>query len=59
MPRQLKAAALCAIVAIIFVVLQIAFRIQTGMAGVFVMGVAGGLLIGQQMAKAPPPRPAA
>ena len=59
MSRQLKASILCAVVAIIFVVLQVAFQVQTGTAGVFVMGVAGGLLIGDQMAKAPAPGPAA
>lgn len=52
-PRQLKASILCAVVAVIFVALQIAFRVHTGMAGVFVMGVAGGLLIGNEMARAP------
>jgi hypothetical protein len=59
MTRQIKAAVLCAVIAVLFVALQIAVQIQTGIAGVFVMGVAGGLLIGNQMAKASPPRPAA
>lgn len=58
MTRQLKAALLCAVVAVLFIALQIVFQIQTGMAGVFVMGVAGGLLIGNQMTRVAPPKAA-
>lgn len=57
MTQQLQASILCAVVAVLFVALQIAFEIHTGMAGVFIMGVAGGLLIGNQMAKETPPKP--
>ena len=59
MSRQIRASILCAVVAIIFVALQMALRIQTGVAGVFVMGMAGGLLIGNAMARTPPPGPPA
>lgn len=58
MSRQLKAAALCAVVAVLFVVLQVVLRIQTGMAGVFIMGVAGGLGIGTRMVETSPAPPA-
>lgn len=58
MTRQLQAALLCAVVAVLYVALQIVLRVQTGTAGVFIMGVAGGLLIGDQMAKKSPPKPA-
>lgn len=59
MTQQLQAAILCAVVAVVFVVLQIAFQVQTGTAGVFIMGAAGGLLLGNQMARADPRKPAA
>ena len=59
MARQLKAAILCTVVAALFVALQLVFRIQTGLAGLFIMGMAGGLLIGNQITKVAPPRVAA
>ncbi len=51
MTRQTKGAIVAAAVSLVFVALEIAFRIPTGLAGVFVMGMAGGLLVGNQMAK--------
>jgi hypothetical protein len=51
MTKQRKAAALAFVVAITFIALQLSFGIQTGFAGVFVAGMAGGLLIGEEMAK--------
>ena len=51
MTRQRKAAMLVFIVAIAFVALQFGFDIQTALAGVFVAGMAGGLLIGEEMAR--------
>ena len=51
MTKQVRGAILTAAIALVFVALELAFRIPTGIAGVFVMGVAGGLLIGNQMAK--------
>jgi len=59
MSRQVRASILCAVVAALFVALQVAYRIQTGIAGVFVMGMAGGLLIGNAMARTPSPGPPA
>lgn len=51
MTKQRKAAVLAFVVAIAFVALQLGFDIQTGIAGVFVAGMAGGLLIGGEMAR--------
>jgi len=51
MTRQLKAAALTFGVALTFVVLQLGFDVQTGLAGLFVMGMAAGLLIGDCMVR--------
>jgi len=51
MTRQIKGALIAATVALIFVALEILFKVQTGIAGVFVMGMAGGLLVGNEMAK--------
>ena len=51
MTKQTKGAMLAAAVALVFVALELAFGLATGIAGVFVMGVAGGLLIGDRMAK--------
>ena len=58
MTQQLKGAILCAVVAVVFLALQIAFGIQTGTAGVFVMGVAGGLLVANQMTRPAPAKAA-
>ena len=51
MTRQVQAALMAAVVALVFVALEIIFKVSTGIAGVFVMGMAGGLLIGNEMAK--------
>jgi hypothetical protein len=51
MTRQIKAALIAAGVGFVFVVLEIIFTVSTGIAGVFVMGMAGGLLVGNEMAK--------
>jgi hypothetical protein len=51
MTRQRKASLLSAVVAIVCVALQFAANIQTGLAGLFIMGMAGGLLIGDEMAR--------
>ena len=52
MNRQLKAAVLTLVIALLFVGLQLAVGVQTGLAGVFVLGLSGGLLIGDLMARA-------
>ena len=49
MSMHRKGAAVTFVVALLFIALELAFDIQTAMAGVFVAGVAGGLLIGDQM----------
>ena len=51
MTIQLRAAALALFVALAFVALQLAVDIQTGLAGIFVMGMAGGLFVGDLMAR--------
>ena len=51
MTRQRKAAVLTFIVAIVFVALQVGLQVQTGLAGVFVAGMAGGLLVGEEIAR--------
>ena len=51
MNKQLKGAALAFVVGLAFIALQMVFQVQTGIAGVFVVGMAGGLLVGDQMAR--------
>jgi len=51
MTRQVKGALMLVVVALLFVALEARFKVTTGLAGVFVMGMAGGLLIGHEMAK--------
>lgn len=53
MSKQRKGAALALVVGLVFVAVEIVFHFQTGIAGVFVVGMAGGLLIGDQMARVP------
>ena len=53
MNKQRKGAALAFVVGLIFVALEVVFQVQTVMAGVFIMGMAAGLLLGDQMAKHP------
>jgi len=51
MNKQRKGAALAFVVGLAFIALEMASHIQTAMAGVFVVGMAGGLLVGDQMAR--------
>ena len=51
MTKQRKAAVLTFVVAIVFMVLEITLRVQTGLAGLFVAGMAGGLLVGEEIAR--------
>jgi hypothetical protein len=50
MTQQVKGAMMVGAVAIVFVLLDILLDVKTGMAGVFVLGVAGGLLVSNDMA---------
>ena len=59
MSRQLKGAILTSAVAAVFLVLEIAFGIRSGIAGIFVFGMAGGLVVGDQMVRAEAVKPAA
>ena len=49
MTRHHKAALLTAAVAAAFIGLQIGLNVQTGFAGLFIMGMAGGVLIGDEL----------
>lgn len=51
MTKQVKGALIAAAVGLVFVALEIVFKVTTGLAGVFVMGMAGGLLVGNEMTK--------
>ena len=51
MTQQVKGSLMVGVVATVFVLLDIMFDIKTGTAGVFVMGVAGGLLVSNDMTK--------
>ncbi len=53
MNKQRKAAAVAFVVALLFVGLELAFDLRTGLAGIFVMGMAGGLIVGDRMTHAP------
>jgi hypothetical protein len=51
MTKQRKAGVLAFIVGIAFVGLQVGLEVQTGLAGLFVSGMAGGLVVGDVMAR--------
>lgn len=51
MTKHHKAALLTAAVAAAFIALQIGLDVQTGLAGLFIMGMAGGILIGDEMSR--------
>ena len=51
MTRQVRGSIWAAVIGLAFVALELAFRTATGIAGVFVLGVAGGLLLGTRMAE--------
>ena len=51
MTRHHKAALLTAAVVAAFIGLQIGLNVQTGLAGLFIMGMAGDILIGDEMSR--------
>ena len=51
MTKQLKGAVIAGVVGLLLVAVEFLFKLSTGIAGVFVLGMAGGLVIGNQMAK--------
>ena len=51
MTTQVKGAVVAGVVGLVFVALEIVFKVSTAIAGVFVVGMGGGLLIGNEMAK--------
>ena len=52
-----RAALLAGVMAILFIALEFALHIRTAMAGVFVAGVAGGLLLADSHRRQEGPRP--
>jgi hypothetical protein len=54
MTKQMRGAALTAVLALLFVAIEWLYAIRTGIAGVFVMGIAAGLLLGERMAPSTP-----
>lgn len=59
MNRLLKAASISAIVGVVFVALQLVWALQTGLAGLFVIGMASGFMLAHRIVKVPAPAPAA
>lgn len=53
MRMQLKASALAFVLGLVMVALEILTPLKLGMAGVFVVGVAGGLLLGDRIEQEP------
>ena len=51
MTKQRKAAVLAFTVGVAFILIELGFNLQTGLAGLFVTGMAGGLLIGDAMTR--------
>lgn len=51
MTKQRKGGVLAFVVGLAFVGLQLGFGVETGLAGLFITGVAGGLWIGDAMAR--------
>lgn len=57
MTKQRKGALIALVVGLVFVALEMLFQIRTGLAGIFVVGMAGGLMVGDEMTRrgsAPP-----
>lgn len=57
MSLQLKGAVITMLVGFMFVSAEFAFHAHTSLAGIFVLGVGSGLLLGDRLGKKPLPRP--
>ncbi len=57
MTKQRKGALIAFVVGLVFVALEMLFEIRTGLAGVFVVGMAGGLMVGDEMVRSGSPPP--
>ncbi len=58
MSVQLRGAAITMVVGFMFVAAEFEFRAHTSLAGIFILGVGSGLLLGDRLARKPaPPAP--
>ena len=58
MSQQLKGAIITMVVGFMFVAAEFEFHAHTSLAGIFILGVGSGLLLGDRLAKKPaPPAP--
>lgn len=53
MSTQLKGAAVTFVVGLMFIGAEIEFHAHTSLAGIFIVGMAAGLLLGDRLGKAP------
>lgn len=53
MSQQLKGAAITMIVGFMFVAAEFEFSVHTSLAGIFILGVGSGLLLGDRLGKKP------
>lgn len=51
MTKQKQGAIIISVVALVFIGLQVGLDVQTGLAGLFIMGMAAGLVLSEQMSK--------
>ena len=59
MSVQLKAALITMVVGFMFVAAEFEFHAYTSLAGIFILGVGSGLLLGDRLARKSPPAPPA
>lgn len=57
MSKQRKGALIAAVVGVVFVGVEMLFELRTGLAGIFVLGMAGGLMVGDEMERRDASRP--
>ena len=53
MTRQLKSAAMTFVIGLMFIGAEYGLRVRTSLAGIFIVGMASGLLLGDRIAKEP------
>jgi hypothetical protein len=54
MTQQLKGAIITMIVGFMFVAFEFMLKVHTSLAGIFILGMGSGLLLGDRMGKRPP-----
>lgn len=57
MSQQLKGAIITMVVGFMFVAAEFEFKAYTSLAGIFILGVGSGLLLGDRLSKKSPPPP--